>query len=384
MKGYLFISNSTKPSIKTLESLDSIELTSFSKASIWAANKMGWELHQGINRNHPEQIKSLNYDIKFYNQHTYRNIFALRDNWIAYRNLCNYLEENPQIEIIHCNTPIGGVIGRLAGRKYHKKVIYTAHGFHFFKGAPLFNRTILKWIEMWLAHYTDVLITINQEDFETAKSFILKDGGKIEYVPGVGVDTSTFGVTKSREEVLNSLSIPTNDFICVCMGDLVIRKNYALAIKAIALSKNQRIHYLICGEGPQKKELQWLAQQLGVSKQIHFLGFRTDIKDLLKASDCFLFSSLQEGLPRSTMEAMATGLPCIVSDIRGNRDLIDNSEGGYLCSLGNTNEWADRLNELSQNPSICQRMGRHNLLNVRELDIHEIEKKMYRIFKTLA
>lgn len=382
-RGYLFISNSTKPSPEVAESTDPIGPNSFSKAAIWAANEMGWELHMGINRNHPENIKSIDYDIKFYNQHTYRNIFALRDNWKAYRNLCKYLRDNPQIEIIHCNTPIGGVVGRLAGRKFNKKVIYTAHGFHFYKGAPLFNRTILKWIEKFLAHYTDILITINQEDYEAALKFRLKNGGKVVHIPGVGISTEKSVPKFSKKNLLQILGIFECEFICICMGDLVKRKNYKTAIRAIALSQIKNIHFLICGIGPELDNLKCLSKKLGICDIVHFLGFRKDIKDLLSISDIFLFSSLQEGLPRSTMEAMAAGLPCIVSDIRGNRDLIDDGKGGFLCPLNNVSEWSKKISLLAKDVELRRNMGLHNIEEIKKYEISNIEGNLYEVFREI-
>lgn len=381
--GYLFISNSTKPSWEVLESVEPIGPSSFSKAAIMAAEEMGWELHMGINRNKPEKIKGIGFNLKFYNQHSFRNIFAFRDNWKAYKNLCRYLKDNPQIEIIHCNTPIGGVVGRLAGKKYKKKVIYTAHGFHFFKGAPLFNRTILKWIEMWLAHYTDILITINQEDFEASQKFKLRKGGKAVFIPGVGIDLSNYKTNKTRAEVRKSLSLTEDDFVCICMGDMIIRKNYKTSIESIANVNDSKIHYLICGTGPEAEKLKELTNQTGVSNQIHFLGFRRDIKDLLCASDCFLFSSLQEGLPRSTMEAMAAGLPCIVSDIRGNSDLIDDGNGGFLVKPTEVSEYSKALVKLKEDPTLRKKMSEYNKEKIKCFDINIIEKKLLEVFKKI-
>lgn len=382
-KGYLFISNSTKPSIETLESVEPMGPSSFSKAAIMAAEEMGWELHMGINRNNPEKIKSIGFDLKFYNQHSYRSIFAFRDNWIAYKNLCCYLKDNTQIEIIHCNTPIGGIVGRLAGKRFKKKVIYTAHGFHFFKGAPLFNRTVLKWIEMWLAHYTDILITINQEDFEASKKFKLKKGGKTVFIPGVGIDLSIYTINKTRAEIRESLSLTNDDFVCICMGDIISRKNYKTSIEAIANTNDGKIHYLICGNGPETENLKGLTSKLGISNQIHFLGFRRDIKDLLSASDCFLFSSLQEGLPRSTMEAMAAGLPCVVSDIRGNSDLIDDGNGGYLVKPTEVSEYSKALVKIKEDISLRKIMSAYNKEKIKYFDINIIEKKFLEVFKMI-
>lgn len=382
-KGYLFISNSTKPSTDILESVEPIGPSSFSKAAIMAAEEMGWELHMGINRNNPEKIKGIGFNLKFYNQHTYRNIFALRDNWKAYRNLCRYLEDNPQIEIIHCNTPIGGFVGRLAGKRYKKKVIYTAHGFHFFKGAPLFNRTILKWIELWLARYTDILITINQEDFKASQKFRLKKGGKAVYIPGVGIDLSNYTAQRTRSEVRKSLSLTDDDFVCICMGDIINRKNYKTSIESIANVKDSKIHYLICGNGPETEKLKELSRQMGVFKQIHFLGFRRDIKELLYASDCFLFSSLQEGLPRSTMEAMAAGLPCVVSDIRGNNDLVEDGAGGYLIKTTDVLGYSKALVRIKEDPILRKKMSEYNKEKIRDFDINIIEEKLLKVFKKI-
>lgn len=381
-RGYLFISNSTKPHSEIYESLESIGPNSFSRAAIWAANEMGWELHMGINRKYPEKIKSKDYDIKFYNQHTFRNIFALRDNWKGYKNLCNYLKRNPHIQIIHCNTPIGGVIGRLAGKKYKKKVIYTAHGFHFYKGAPFFNRTVLKYIEKWLAKYTDLLITINKEDFEVAKPFKLRKGGKIIYIPGVGIDLTPFTDVKknNKSNIRKELGLTYKDIIVISMGDLVTRKNYDHALRIIAKAHNKKIQYLICGDGNNKDKLINLARRLNIEEQIHFLGYRTDIQELLNISDIFMLTSMQEGLPRSVMEAMKAGLPCIVSDIRGNRDLIENEKGGYLCPLDNVSRWIHALNKLTSDKRLRQRMGNENRKQIERFDLNIIQKELLDVF----
>lgn len=382
MKGYLFISNGTKPSENEANSLESIRPGSFSKAAIWAANQMGWELHMGVNRNHPENIGSLDYDIHFYNQHCFRNIFAFHDNLKAYMNVCRYLRKNPNIDIIHCNTPIGGVIGRLAGHTFGKKVIYTAHGFHFFKGASLFNRTALKWIEKWLAHYTDVLITINKEDFEAANRFKLKKGGKVIKIPGVGIDLSLYTKSNKIYNRRRELGLSDSAFICIGIGDVIKRKNYETAIEAIAKLKNYDVHYLICGVGPEVESLKLLAKQKGITNKIHFLGFRKDIKDLLSISDTFLFSSLQEGLPRSTMEAMASGLPCIVSDIRGNRDLIDEGKGGYLINPTDANAYAEAIKLIINNKNIDD-MRKYNQRKIKQFSIDEIKQSLLKIYSEI-
>lgn len=141
-KGYLFIGNGTKPSYEEAESTASKKLSNVSLVPAKIAEILGYKIYLGINRNHPEKVKCIDLQAEFYDQHTYRSVFAVSDNWIAYKNQCKFLQMHPEIEILHCNTPIGGVVGRLAGHKYRvKKIIYTAHGFHFFKGASFINRT---------------------------------------------------------------------------------------------------------------------------------------------------------------------------------------------------------------------------------------------------
>ena len=383
--GYLFVSNSTKPSAEVLESTEPIRPGSFSKSAIWAANEMGWELHMGTNRNHPEKIKSLDYDMKFYDQHSYRSIFAIRDNITAYRNLSRYVKNNPQIEIIHCNTPIGGVVGRLVGHKYNKKVIYTVHGFHFFKGAPLFNRTILKWVEIFLARYTDILITINHEDYEAACKLKLKNGGKVFYISGVGMNLSAFENPPEdlRELKRKELGLTDNDIVMISMGDLVPRKNYSLAIKAMAKVKVHDLKYLICGVGPEKEMLMQLAESLGLKNSIYFLGFRRDVRDLLYSSDIFVFPTLQEGLPRSMMEAMATGLPGVVSDIRGNNDLMTDGQGGFLVKTSDVDGFGDAIRKIAIDHDLAKKMGQENKRRVQEFSLPVVQQQLLKIFSEL-
>lgn len=379
-KGYLFISNGTKPSNEQANK-STHKVNTFALAPIIAAKNLGYKLYQGINCNYPEIVVDEDFNITFYDQHSYRSILAIKDNWIAFRNLLNFLKKHPDIEVIHCNTPIGGFVGRVCGKLCGvKTVIYTAHGFHFFKGAPLFNRTILMWIEKLMAHWTDVLITMNEEDYITAQKMHLRDNGKVFKVHGVGVCSNQYNIEVDRITIRKNLGLPENAIMCIAMGDIVPRKNYRTSIEAIALTRNPQIHYVICGRGSQTEELKEFAKQLGIESQIHFLGFRTDIKDLSMASDFFLFSSLQEGLPRSTMEAMCAGLPCVVSDIRGNNDLIENGLGGYLIQAQNAKGFASAINTLLDSPKEIHRMGEFNKRKIKEYDIDVVKQEIYNIY----
>lgn len=381
MSGYVFVSNSTKPTEEKQKSREPIKLENVNRPCLQTALEMGYDVYFGVNRENPQNI-DCELPVHLYDSHTYRSITAFSDNRVAYQNLAKVIKEG-DIDVIHCNTPVGGMIGRLAGKRYHvKKVIYTAHGFHFYKGAPLINRTVFKWAEQVMAHWTDAILTMNEEDFQSAKKFKLRKGGKVYYVPGVGINTEEFFNARiNKKEKRDELGLAMDDIICISMGDLIPRKNYETSIKAIALCNNPKVHYLICGRGTELDNLKNLAQELGVENQIHFLGFRTDIKELSKVADIFLFTTLQEGMPRSMMEAMASGLPCIASKIRGNVDLLDEGIGGYLVPTKDENVVADRLKRLVENPDLRERMSKANLERIKGFDIEVVKSRMEEIYK---
>ena len=380
-KGYLYIANGRVIPREDELSLEPIKTSSFEAASMYAAHTLGYKLFMGVNRDFADQIKGVDYDITFYNQHIYRNILNLKDIWIGYKNLCIFLKTHPEIEVIHCNTPIGGVLGRICGKKYGKKVIYMAHGFHFYKGAPLLNRTIFKFIEKWMAHKTDCLITINQEDYEAAKKFTLNKGGKVFKVNGVGVNLNSFnGVSVNVKEKRESLDLPENAVVGIVVGDLNNNKNVETIIRALPLADGN-IHIIICGFGHLESTLKKLAKDLGVDERCHFLGFRTDVKELYLASDIFIFASQREGLPRSTMEAMLAGLPCVVSKIRGNIDLIDENKGGSLFPPKDFDSLAKELTILADNPSLRVKYGTYNKERIKDYDIEVVKKQMLNIYQ---
>lgn len=380
MKKYLFVANSTKPKKEKYESREPVKLGTFNKPCVLAALSLGYEVHVGINRKNPEELEC-EYPVKFYDSNTFRSITAFKDNKVAYKNLCKRLSEGG-FDAIHCNTPIGGLVGRYAAKKYKlRKVIYTAHGFHFYKGAPLFNRTVLKWAEKHMAKWTDAIITMNKEDYEAAKKFKLKKGGKVYFVHGVGVDTALYQKSSEmRAQKRAELNLADEDIMLISMGDLIPRKNYPAAIKAIAKTGQKNLHYFICGRGAELENLQNLAKEVGVEDQIHFLGFRTDIKDLLQAADVFLFTTRQEGLPRSMMEAMAMGIPCVASNIRGNVDLIEDGVGGFLSNPDDVDGFAKAIATLANDKELREKISANNLEKIKEFDVSVVEKEMKDIY----
>lgn len=384
-KKYLFISNGSKPTIEQYKSRKKIKFGNVRIPCIEAALSLGYEIFVGVNRINPEELECDNgYNVKFYNQNIYRSIYDIRSNYIAYKNLMRLLKLE-KIDAIHCNTPIGGVLGRVCGKKVGvPKVIYTAHGFHFYKGAPLINRTLFKWAEKWMARYTDAIITMNEEDYEAAQKFKLRNNGKVYYVPGVGVDTNKYQLDDvNKDELRTKLGLKQNDIMFIAMGDLIHRKNYASSVKAVAKARNKKLHFFICGKGPELESLKSLAKELNVENQIHFLGFRTDIKELLSVADIFLFTTYQEGLPRSMMEAMAAGLPCIASNVRGNVDLIEDGQGGFLRNPDDIDGLAEAINILAADKVLREKMNASNLETIKKFDVENVKKEMKKIYEQI-
>ncbi len=361
-------------------------VNNFSYTSMLAAQELNIEFHIAGNWSYASDEERIadeeKYGIKIHQIDFVRTPYH-PENIKAYKQL-KCLVETEKYDFIHCNTPIGGVLGRLIGEKCNvEKVIYQAHGFHFYKGAPKINWLVYYPVEKWLAHYTDALITINSEDFELAKAkFKLRKNGKVYYVPGVGIDTSQYNLSeKSREEKRRELGLGEDDVALISMGDLIERKNYATAICSISETNDPKLQYFICGKGPEEENLKELAESLGVTKQIHFLDFRSDIKELLVAADIFLFTTKQEGLPRSMMEAMASGLPCIASKIRGNTDLLDGTEGGFLCETTDTAAYAEKLKLLANDKDLREVMGKNNLIAIQKFSTETVNEELRKVYE---
>lgn len=362
------------------------KITSFVTASIAAAHSLNMDFYQAANWQDAEkpqiEIDEQAYNIKIKSVPISRNPLA-KTNLTAYKELVEFIKKE-NIDYIHCNTPTGGILGRLAGKKCKvKKVIYQAHGFHFYKGAPKKNWLLYYSVEKWLARYTDALITINSEDFELAKTKLkLRKNGKVYYVPGVGIDTTQYVFSEqTREEKRVELGLHEHDVALISMGDLIERKNYDTAIRAVAEANDPTLHYFICGRGPEEANLKALAESLGVSHQVHFLGFRSDIKELLTAADIFLFTTKQEGLPRSMMEAMASGLPCIASKIRGNTDLLEGTEGGFLCKTTDVCAYAEKLKLLAGDKALRRQMGENNLIAIKKFSTETVTEEIRKIYE---
>lgn len=300
----------------------------------------------------------------------------------AVKEIEQIVSEN-HYDIVHCHTPIAAMCTRLACKKFRKnggKVFYTAHGFHFYKGAPLKNWLIYYPIEKICSYFTDTLITINKEDFNFAKKHL--NAKSTQYVAGVGIDVKRFSdVQISKTEKRKELGIPENAILLTSVGELNKNKNHQVILKAMSLLKNENLYYIIAGQGENADNLISLAKELGLENNFNLLGQRTDIPEIYKASDICCLPSIREGLPVAAIEGMASGLPLIAADNRGTRDLCRNNENGFLCNPFSTEEFAKAIKTVTSDIILSMKIGNINKISTQKFDFNVINEKMLTIYK---
>ncbi|WP_423408385.1 glycosyltransferase family 4 protein [Heyndrickxia sp. MSNUG] len=344
----------------------------------------GYETHVCA-RNDFDDVNDLSIPFcdKYYDLPFERSPFKI-ENLNIYKQLKKIIESN-NYDLIHCHTPMGGVLTRLAAKSSRRngtKVLYTAHGFHFFKGAPLRNWLIFYPIEKWLSKYTDCLITINKEDYQIAKSKFKTEN--INIVNGVGIDFNKFTpqTLENKIKIRRNYGFLEEDFILIYAGELSYRKHQDLLINAVLhLSNNiPNIKLLLVGEGELLEQYKQQVIQLGIKEKVKFLGFRKDVSNLMLIADVAVSSSRQEGLPVNVMEAMATGLPLVVTDCRGNRDLVIDGENGYVVGINDVESFAHAVEKLFFSKNTRYLFGQTSLNNVKAYSLSKVIGEMKRVY----
>ncbi len=287
-----------------------------------------------------------------------RNPLHLRRNAIAEHQLRKLLK-TVSFDAIHCHTPVGGIYGRKVAAALHIPVIYTAHGFHFYQGAPLHNWLLYYPVEKYLSKKTDVLITINSEDYERATRHLYAK--ETVRIPGIGLQAGKYQTPRfSREVMRESLDLPLNATLLISVGELNRNKNHRVILQAMARLPQLPLYYILCGQGSEKAFLQELAAQLHLSDRVRILGYRQDICDLLHASDIFCFPSKREGLGMAALEAMEAGLPLVTSNVHGIRDYSLSGQTGFACAPKDVEGFAHAIETLAENRRMRNRMGAYN------------------------
>lgn len=282
------------------------------------------------------------------------------DNITAYKQLKKIIAEG-QYDIIHCNTPMGGVVTRLAARKVRKngtKIFYTAHGFHFYEGAPKKNWMVYYPIEKIFANrFTDKLIVISDADYNTAK----ERGFKLPLyrIHSVGINSGKY-YQRTEEEICSlrkAHGFSESDFICICTGELNKNKNQKRLISAVPeiLKNVPDFKLLLAGNGAEDGNLASLISELNLDNCVKLIGYRTDLENYVAISDIAASMSIREGLGINLIEAMACGKPVIGSDNRGHREFISNGENGYI--IKSDNDIVEYIRALANSKELKVKMG---------------------------
>lgn len=319
--------------------------------------EQGWEVHTAANG----QLE-LPYVDQSHSIPIQRSPFHLH-NRLAYLELKKLLDKE-HYHFIHCHTPMGSVIGRLAAKSTRKKgtkVLYTAHGFHFWKGAPLQNWLLYYPIEKWLVQYTDALITINGEDYGRAER-LSKERMDVHYVPGMGVDMKRFAPVDDQEKqrLRTKYGFSAQDFIVLCAGELNVNKNQGMLIQACAQLYRQmpNLKIVFAGEGASRLDYEKLVRQLNLEKHVQFAGFCKQIEEWMHLCDVCVSTSRREGLGMNLLEAMAAEKPVIATENRGHGELIKHGVNGFLVKPQDVDSLADYIQQLYRQKEHLHLMGK--------------------------
>ena len=356
-------------------------MNNFAISAILAAKELGidFTLANNMSMAEPGHFEKVceQYGIKMIHIDFDRNPLG-KSNLLARKQLLELMEKE-KYDIVHCNTPSGGMVGRIAAAQMKiPKVIYMAHGFHFWKGAPLKNWLFYYSVERFLARFTDRLITINREDYERAQRFHYKKGGKAVYVPGVGIDPKKYAPNaEKRTNKRQELGIRNDENMLLSVGEVNQNKNHKVVIEALAKWQRKDIRYVICGIGPMEDELKKLVETLGLANQVTFAGYRTDIGDYYQAADVFVISSYREGLPVALMEAMTACIPCVASRIRGSVDLL--ADSSLLFDAGDSDGLLEALKRV-MDPEVARKEVARNTETLQKFSLDEAVMAMKAIY----
>lgn len=335
----------------------------------------GYEVDIANNLDTPISTELEQANIKHYQVDFSRNPLHF-NNIKSYFQIKKILKEN-NYDYVHVHTPVAAFFTRLTLKKYPIKVIYTAHGFHFYKGAPFLNWILFYPLELLAARWTDIIITINNEDFERAKKFKKRKNGKVQLMNGVGINLNEFSfkmTTDMQKQYRSQWGISENDFVILVLAELNKNKNHIQLIKAIDLLSNnyQQIKVLCAGKGDLESSLKLEVKKRGITDNFRFIGFRKDINQLLNICDCVGLFSKREGLGKCLLEGMAVGKPIIATNTRGPQSLIVNGHNGYLVEVDDYIQLAYYLEQLYLNKNICEKFSMNNLKIIKNYSLEEV------------
>lgn len=369
MKKVLFISN-------VLSHIEAFHLPYLE----WFRNR-GYEVHIMTNAGG----KQVDYCDKLYDVGIERSPFNLKN--ISAIKKAKQIIDRENYDMIHSHTPMGGVVGRLASTKAKKngsKILYTAHGFHFYKGAPKLNWLLYYTMEKLLAKKTDCIITINSEDYERAKKKFKTKRTSIEKISGIGVNLERFTPAENTEKSgLKKQYGYEGKFLLIYAAEFISRKNHRFFIDAATeLCKIcPDIKFLFCGKGELLEEIKNEANMRGISEYFDFLGFRKDMPALYKISDVLISASIEEGFGINIIEGMATGMPAVASIVRGHKEMVIPEKNGFLFSPSSTKQFIDYIMLLHNDFELYCEMSDEAKKTAQKFSIQNSLEQMSSIYK---
>ncbi|RAS84342.1 hypothetical protein A3863_24385 [Priestia endophytica] len=356
-------------------------LEAFHLPYIQLLQEKGYEVHAYGAPDHGKD-GILNNNVICHDMKFKRNPFHPNNLKVLQELVKSFKKEN--FQLVHFHTPIAGILGRIAAKQAKvPHVLYTAHGFHFFTGAPISYWLIYFPMEKIMAKWTDYLITINQEDFNRANKFKVRRA--THYIAGIGVETNKFTLKNEievRKEKRMELQLKENEFVILCVAELNGNKNQRQLIESIykIKEKYENVKCLLVGTGEDAQSLQEFIDQLKLKENVHLLGFRRDIPELLAASDVVTLLSKREGLPKALLEALAASKPVVATNVRGNRDLVVDGHNGYLVPISDVESTVNAFVKILDNPIRMKKMGTVSKEIVKKYDLGEILSEMEFIY----
>lgn len=348
------------PHIKYLQSQGNIVECVCSKTGFWfdeLRDKFGFKMHEIDFQRNPFKLKNIK----------------------AYKQL-KELQTREKFDLVYCQQPVGGLMGRLIGRKFKIPVIYTAHGFQFLKGNNPLKNFLFRTVEKWLAKKTDVLITINEEDYKAIQKWKAKKKYKIS---GIGFDINKYDNTPfDKAEFKQSLGLK-DEFIILTVAEFSPGKNYNTILKTVSELKDKNIKLISCGRGKCEEEIKNQIKELGIQDKVSLLGYRKDINKIMQISDIFFLPSHREGLCLSMIEAMSFGLPIITSNVRGCQDLVNHKKNGFIGEKDDYIYFAKVINNLIEDSELKQEMGQQSLNMAPEYGIENVKNQLENIYNEI-
>ena len=313
-----------------------------------------------------------------------RRMGTLKGNIRSIYQLREIFKTN-DFSFIHVHSPLGSILGRIVAKQFKVPTIYTAHGFHFFKGGPKSGWIIFYPLEWLFSFFTDTLITINDEDYALAKKHM--HANKVVQINGIGVDVKNKWLVtdaekkNARNRIKRELNIPEDGFLLSSVGELSDRKNHRIVLEALQLMSDDElsnIYYVIAGTGSKGNLLQELAQSFGFEKHFYLLGYRSDIDDINYASDVSIFPSLREGLGVAGLDATVDGTYLLGTKRRGVSDYIRDDVNGNLFAPDSPEELSQLIRKcLTDTP----KTKHFDFLKC--FDQQMIDKKMKKIYQKI-